>query len=92
MTTTLSLSEILDALAAASPDLGEDVPPHTYSGTEIQAALRWGHVRFSREMRAWLRDGVCKVVTMRKYAIDGRLATTKAYQFAVPIAKVKRKA
>jgi hypothetical protein len=89
---TISVAEVLTALAEAMPAQGEDVPPHTYSGTEIRAGLRWGHARFERAMREWLADGTCRLVTVRKYALDGRLACVRGYQFTPPTAKRKRAA
>lgn len=89
---TLSIAEVLDALRSANPGPpDEDIPPLTYSGTEIQRALGWGHIRFHDTMRAWLRDGTCRLVTYRKRAIDGRLANVKGYQFTAPAKAPPRK-
>jgi hypothetical protein len=88
--TTLSVAEVLEALANAAA-VGER-PAHAYSGTDIMQTLRWGHTRFAKQMRVWLAEGTCKVVTYRKDGLDGRVATVKGYQFAEPVAaKRKRK-
>lgn len=79
MMTTLTVAEVLEALALAA-DIGER-PPHTYSGTEIMHGMRWGHPRFAKQMRQWLSDGTCSLVTYRKEGLDGRIATVKGYQF-----------
>lgn len=86
----LSVAEVLEALAQAA-EIGER-PPHTYSGTEIMHGMKWGHPRFVRQMRAWLSDGTCKLVTYRKPGLDGRTATVKGYQFAQPVAAKRRRA
>lgn len=92
MNPTISMADILEALASANPaPLDEDVPPNTYSGTEIQHALGWGHIRFSRTMRQWLADGTCTLVRYRKRALDGRLANVSGYQFTAPLPKPKRR-
>jgi len=88
--TTLSVAEVLQALAEAAT-IGER-PAHAYSGSEIMHTMRWGHPRFARQMRAWLKDGTCKLVTYRKEGLDGRLATVKGYQFAQPVAAKRRRA
>lgn len=84
MTTTLTIAEVLDALEKArerGPSDGEDIPPNSYSGPEIREAMQWGAPVFSRQMKAWLKDGTCRVVPIRKYAIDGRLLNLRGYQF-----------
>ncbi len=89
---TITIAEVLSALAqATAPVEGEDIPPNTYSGTEIREAMKWGHTRLNRELRKWIAAGEARVVTVRKYAVDGRLATTRAYQFAAPVAAKKAK-
>ena len=87
--TTISVSEILQALADAS-HIGER-PPNTFSGTEILKGLRWGHPKFVAHMRAWLADGTCTLVTYHREGLDGRRATVKGYRFNVPVAPPKRK-
>lgn len=85
MTITLTVAEILDALhraqARTGAELDEDIPPNTFSGPEIRDALRLGARNFQRQMTAWLADGTCRVVSIRKYAVDGRLLNLRAYQF-----------
>ena len=86
MTTTLTIAEVLDALAKAQergPVEGEDVPPNTFTGPQIRDAMQWGNPLFTRQMRKWLDDGTCRVVPVRRYAIDGRLLNTRGYQFVV---------
>ena len=86
MTTTLTIAEVLDALAKArevGPVDGEDIPPNAFSGPEIRAALHLGAQNFQKQMRAWLADGTCRVVPIRKYAIDGRLLNLRGYQFVL---------
>ena len=79
--TTLTIAEVLQALAASVPEEGEEIPPHTYSGTEIREAMGAGHVVFKRAMVAWLKSGKVELVQIRRRAIDGRLARTRAYRF-----------
>lgn len=85
MTITLTVAEVLDALhcaqARTGSELGEDIPPNTFSGPEIRDALRLGARMFQRQMMAWIAEGTCRVVPIRKYAVDGRLLNTRAYQF-----------
>ena len=89
--TTLSVAEVLEALAQATPVKGEDIPPLTYSGPEISAALNCGYVKLTRTLKGWIAEGVCRPVRVRKFAVDGRLANVVAYQFVQPIANPKRK-
>jgi hypothetical protein len=81
--TTLTIAEVLDALSQSVPEEGEEIPPHTYSGTEIREALGVGYVGFKRAMTAWLKAGKVEVVQIRKRAMDGRLGRTRAYRFIV---------
>jgi len=81
--TTLTIAEVLEALSQSVPEEGEDIPPHTYSGTEIRAAMGVGYDRFKLAMTAWLRAGKVEVVGVRKRAMDGRLSRTRAYRFIV---------
>jgi len=81
--TTLTIAEVLEALSQSVPEEGEDIPPHTYSGTEIREAMGVGYIRFKQSMTAWLKSGKVEVVHVRKRAMDGRLARTPAYRFVV---------
>jgi hypothetical protein len=74
---------VLEALRQAVPESGEDVPPNTYSGTEIREAMCIGHEKFHTYMTAWIRSGKVSVVQIRRRALDGRMARTRAYQFVV---------
>lgn len=79
----ITTAELLDALANASP-ASEEMPPNTYSGPEIRAAMRVGYDRFARTMRQLLANGEVRIVKVRKVALDGRLAQVSAYQFLAP--------
>ena len=79
----ITTAELLDALANASP-ASEEMPPNTYSGPEIRAAMRVGYDTFSRTMKRLLSTGEVRVVKVRKLALDGRLAQVSAYQFLAP--------
>jgi hypothetical protein len=96
MSTTITVADILDALEQAQAGHRDpDIPPHTYSGSEICEAMRWGHSIFKRQMLGWLADGTCRVVNVRKTGLDGRLCNVRNYQFVKPqkfatIVKAKR--
>lgn len=93
MSTTITVADILDALEQAQAGHRDpDIPPHTYSGSEICEAMRWGHSIFKRQMLGWLADGTCRVVNVRKTGLDGRLCNVRNYQFVKPnaLAKAKR--
>ena len=83
---TITVAELLAALAEAESELPPEpgIPPNTYSGQQIRTAMRWGHVVFHRQMTAWLADGTCKRVRVRKEALDGRMCNVTNYQFQVP--------
>ena len=81
--TTLTIAEVLEALHQSIPQPDDEVPPNTYSGTEIRAAMGVGYINWKRAMDAWMKAGKVKVVQVRKRAMDGRMARTAAYQFIV---------
>ena len=81
--TTLTIAEVLEALRQSVPEPDEDIPPNTYSGTEIRDAMAVGHVKFHAAMQAWIKTGRVEVVSVRRRALDGRLARTRAYRFVV---------
>lgn len=80
---TITTEELLDALAKAS-EQSDEMPPHTYSGPEIRAAMRVGYDRFQLAMKRLLASGEVRIVQVRKFAMDGRLARVRAYQFVAP--------
>ena len=87
-TTAELLAEVTAAFSAVAPS--EDTPPRTYTGAEIREVLRWGGVRFKKHMSVLLANGGARLVTIRRYSIDGRLQTIVAYQFAAPAKKGKK--
>ena len=89
-TTAELLAEVEAAFAVVPRD--EDAPPRTYTGREIREELRWGAARFQKHMRALLANGGARLVTIRRFSIDGRLQSIVAYQFAAPAKKGKRAA
>jgi hypothetical protein len=84
MTTT----ELLDALAKAEQP-SDEVPPNTYSGPEIRAALGIGAESLQRLVRQMVSDGSMQVVPVRRKAIDGRMCRVMAYQILAPAKKRK---
>jgi hypothetical protein len=80
----ITTAELLDALANADIPSEEGVPPNTYSGPEIRAAMRVGYDRFQLVMKRMLASGEVRIVQVRKPAMDGRLARVRAYQFVAP--------
>lgn len=88
-TTAELLAEVAAAMAHV-PQQGEDVPPRTYTGTELKAAMGWGGPTMARNLTALIASGAVKVVRIRRRAVDGRLATIPAYQFAAPAKKGKK--
>jgi len=84
----ITTAELLDALANATP-ASEEMPPNTYSGPEIRAAMRVGYDRFSRTMKHLLSTGEVRVVKVRKPALDGRMSMVSAYQFVAPTKRKK---
>lgn len=81
---TITVAELLAALAEAENPPEPGIPPNTFSGQQIRTAMRWGHVVFHRQMTAWLADGTCKRVRVRKEALDGRMCNVTNYQFVTP--------
>lgn len=81
--TTLTIAEVLEALHQSVPEEGEEIPPHTYSGQEIREAMAVGHSKFHAAMQAWIKAGRVEIVSVRRRALDGRLARTRAYRFVV---------
>jgi hypothetical protein len=81
--TTLTIAEVLEALSQSVPEEGEEIPPHTYSGTEIREAMGVGYVKWKQAMTAWMKSGKVELVQVRRRAMDGRLARTPAYRFIV---------
>jgi IS4 transposase len=79
----ITTAELLDALANATP-ASEEMPPNTYSGPEIRAAMGVGYDRFQMTMKRLLASGEVRIVQVRKSAMDGRLARVRAYQFVAP--------
>ena len=79
----LTIAEVLEALSQSVPQPDDEVPPNTYSGTEIREAMGVGYVHWKRAMQAWMLAGKVEVVQVRKRAMDGRLARTAAYRFIV---------
>lgn len=82
---TITVTEILDALAKAADQPPPDRPPNTYSSEEIRAALRIGKEKFPKVMRPLIESGQARVVKVRKQAIDGRFGMFTAYQFVKPL-------
>ena len=78
---TITVAEILDALAKAAVANDPDVPPYTYTGTELRAAMEWSGPTFSRTIGGMIAAGDVTLCKIRRRAIDGRLATITAYQF-----------
>ena len=74
----MTVAEILEAIRVASivPE-----PENAYTGPEVCAAMGWGKVRFTKEMRPLLASGQVHLVRVRRPAIDGRMANLPAYQF-----------
>jgi len=81
--TTLTIAEVLEALSQSVPEEGEEIPPHTYSGTEIREAMGVGYINWKRAMTAWMAAGKVELVQVRRRAMDGRLGRTRAYRFIV---------
>ena len=79
----ITTAELLDALANATI-ANEEMPPNTYSGPEIRAAMHVGYDRFARTMKALLASGEVRIVKVRKPALDGRMSMVSAYQFLAP--------
>ena len=77
----ITVAEVLEALTKAQIAPSPDIPPNTYSSTEIRHAMRMGKERFPVFMRPLIESGAVAVVKVRKPAIDGRLMVTTAYQF-----------
>ena len=88
-TTAELLAEVAAAMAHV-PQQGEDVPPRTYTGTELKKAMGWGGPTMTANLTALIASGAVTVVRIRRRAVDGRLATIAAYQFAAPAKPAKR--
>lgn len=92
--TSLTVAEALEALAAASGEREEGVPPNTYPMHQIAQRLGMGKDAIHTQMKAWLESGDVRVVQYRKRGLDGRLLCLRGFQFQVPVkavAKRKRK-
>lgn len=87
--TEMTVAEALAALEAAT-QMQEGVPPRTFTLTQIANSLGAGKERTHNMIRDWLAAGHMSVVTYKKRALDGRLATVRGFQFAEP-PKGKRK-
>ena len=90
-TTAELLAEVAAAMANV-PQQGEDVPPRTYTGTELKEAMGWGGPTFTRNLTALIASGAVAVVRIRRRAVDGRLSTIAAYQFAAAPKSTKKRA
>lgn len=81
---TITVAELLAALADAETLPEPGIPPYTFSGTQIMDAMKWGHTVYHRHMTRWLAEGVVKRVRVRKEALDGRMSNVTNFQFVVP--------
>ena len=88
-TTAELLAEVAAAMANV-PRKSEDTPPRTYTGTELKEAMKWSGKAFTQNLSALIASGAVSVVRIRRLAVDGRLATISAYQFAAPAKKGKK--
>lgn len=88
-TTAELLAEVVASMANV-PQQDEDRPPRTYTGTELKEAMRWGQPKFSKTLTALIACGAVTLVQVRRRAVDGRLSTITAYQFAAPAKKGKK--
>ena len=89
-TTAELLAEVAAAMANV-PQQGEERPPRTYTGPELKDAMRWSGKALTVNLSGLIASGAVSVVRIRRLAIDGRLATISAYQFAPPAAPKKSK-
>ena len=90
-TTAELLAEVAAAMANV-PQQGEDVPPRTYTGSELKQAMGWSGPTFTRNLTGLLATGAVTLVRIRRRAVDGRLATITAYQFAAAPKSTKKRA
>ena len=90
-TTAELLAEVAAAMANV-PQQGEDVPPRTYTGTELKKAMGWGGPTMTQNLTVLIASGLVTVVRIRRRAVDGRLATVPAYQFAAAPKATKKRA
>tara|TARA_R110000868_G_scaffold77797_2_gene222557 strand:+ start:1526 stop:1786 length:261 start_codon:yes stop_codon:yes gene_type:complete len=79
----ITTAELLDALAKAH-EVSDEMPPNTYSGPEIRAALQISPVKFQGLIKAMVGGGQMQLVKVRRVAVDGRLSRVVAYQILAP--------
>ena len=84
ITTAELLAELTAAMAKVPTAADAGIPPNTYSGPEIRAAMQWGAETFATKMRQLIAAGLAVPCRIRKLAIDGRVATVVAYRFLRP--------
>lgn len=79
----MTVEQILAELERAADQSRQPIP-NAYPGPVIRRAMRWGHERFGREMRALIEAGIVLVVPIPCTRIDGRATTVNGYQFLTP--------
>ena len=84
----ITTTELLDALDKAHTP-SDEMPPNTYSGPEIRAALGIGAEKLQRVIRQMVADGQMQVIPVRRRAVDGRLSRVMAYQILAPKKRTK---
>lgn len=84
ITTAELLAELTAAMAHVPTAADDGIPPNTYSGPEIRAAMQWGAVTFSQKLRVLIAQGHVTPMRVRKLAVDGRVANVVAYRFLKP--------